>query len=246
MISLNGTKITPTIFPDGTSQVWKLTSLSPISNHILWNFENEAEVFHVMQLLTLINEYYMGSAVLEMPFLPYARQDKHVTNDSTFAGKVLISMLDSVPVRVVVTDAHNQDILPRHWHSRMPNAEVESAIKSTDSDYVVFPDKGAARRGYPTLDRGHLTLDKVRDPLSGDITGLRVVGPTINLRGKSCIIVDDICDGGRTFIEAAKLLYSLGTKEVYLFTTHGIYSKGTSVLKEAGIKRIFNKNGEVL
>lgn len=246
MISLNGIKITPTIFPDGTSQVWKLSNLSPISNHILWNFENEAEVFHVMQLLSLINANYLGSAVLEIPFLPYARQDKEISNESTFAGRVLISMLDSLPVRVVVTDAHNPQVLPRHWHNRMPNAEVEAAIKSTNSDYVVFPDKGAAKRGYSTANRSSMVLDKVRDPLTGDITGLAVVGPLLNWGGKSCIIVDDICDGGRTFTEAAKLLYNLGLKDVYLFTTHGIYSKGTSVLKEAGIKRIFNKNGEIL
>ena len=44
----------------------------------------------------------------------------------------------------------------------------------------------------------------------------------------------------------AKELYKLGALEVQLFTTHGIYSKGVQVLKDAGIVKIFNRKGEVL
>ena len=59
---------------------------------------------------------------------------------------------------------------------------------------------------------------------------------TINLaaglsrKDKKVLIVDDICDGGRTFIELAKVLRAKGAETVDLYTTHGIYSKGTKVL----------------
>jgi len=58
------------------------------------------------------------------------------------------------------------------------------------------------------------------------------------------MIVDDICDGGATFILLAKELYAAGAKEVNLFVTHGIFSKGLIPLYEAGIKRIFTQDGE--
>lgn len=58
-------------------------------------------------------------------------------------------------------------------------------------------------------------------------------------------IVDDICDGGRTFIEAAKLLQRLEPKEIHLYVSHGIFSKGLKVLTEAGISKIFTHKGEV-
>ena len=47
-----------------------------------------------------------------------------------------------------------------------------------------------------------------------------------NVEGKNCLIVDDICDGGRTFTDLAKKLNDKGAKELYLFVSHGIFSKG--------------------
>ena len=57
MIKFNGIIVRPTIFPDGTSQVWKLANLSEdddAENHILWEFEDEAEIFHLAQLVELV------------------------------------------------------------------------------------------------------------------------------------------------------------------------------------------------
>jgi ribose-phosphate pyrophosphokinase len=66
----------------------------------------------------------------------------------------------------------------------------------------------------------------------------------LELTGKTCLIVDDICDGGGTFVLAANYLHSLGAKNIALYTTHGIYSKGTDVLSDNHISRIFNYKGE--
>ena len=58
-------------------------------------------------------------------------------------------------------------------------------------------------------------------------------------------MVDDLCDGGATFILLAKELLSKGAKEVHLFVSHGIFSRGLGVLFDAGIKRVFVKDGEM-
>ena len=50
--------------------------------------------------------------------------------------------------------------------------------------------------------------------------------------GRNCLIVDDICDGGGTFIPLAKKLKNAGAKTVTLYVTHGIFSKGLDPLKE--------------
>ena len=83
--------------------------------------------------------------------------------------------------------------------------------------------------------------EKVRDQLSGKITSYELKGKP---EGMNVMIVDDICDGGATFVILAKALYEGGAKEVNLFVTHGIFSKGLEPLKEAGIKRIFTQDGE--
>ena len=89
-----------------------------------------------------------------------------------------------------------------------------------------------------------VVLDKVRDQLSGHITGMDFVRkPEIDV--KNVLIVDDICDGGRTFCEASKLLKKEFGCVVHLYVSHGIFSRGLEPLRKSGIERIFTKNGEV-
>jgi phosphoribosylpyrophosphate synthetase len=65
-------------------------------------------------------------------------------------------------------------------------------------------------------------------------------------KDKRVLIVDDICDGGKTFELLAKDLYNAGAEEVNLFVTHGLFSKGLIPLKLAGIKRIFTNKGQAI
>src|SRR5271169_755117 len=115
MITLNGHLITPTIFPDQSSQVWKIdeTYFRCNDNSILWEFENEAEFIWLAQLKQLITMKYGTSAytILELPYLPYARQDKEVTNESTFALFTFAPLLNSLYFDVVkIFDPHNVDL----------------------------------------------------------------------------------------------------------------------------------------
>lgn len=251
MIGLNNRTITPTIFPDKTSQVWKLdpeliAEIEEGTSIIQWEFENEAEIIQVLQLATLCNKISKNGLkpMLLVPFLPYGRQDKEVSNETTFALSVFLNVLNNSRLfaRVATVDAHNTSI--EGLINISANNYLEGVIKLTEPDVICFPDKGATTRGYSTEGRPSLHLDKVRNQSTGEIEGLEYKGE-LDLTNKVILIIDDLCDGGRTFIEAAKLLYSKGAFRVCLFTTHGIYSKGVQVLRDAGIKRIFNHKGEV-
>ena len=57
--------------------------------------------------------------------------------------------------------------------------------------------------------------------------------------------MDDICDGGATFTLLGYALQAMGVTEIHLYVSHGLFTKGTQVLREAGIKRIFTKVGEI-
>ena len=63
-----------------------------------------------------------------------------------------------------------------------------------------------------------------------------------DLTGKYAVIIDDICDGGGTFIPIAKELKAKGCRKVVLYVTHGAFTKGTQVLFENGIDEIFTTN----
>ena len=62
---------------------------------------------------------------------------------------------------------------------------------------------------------------------------IRTELPTMDLRGvEHIIIIDDICDGGRTFIELAKAIREITTLPIHLIVTHGIFSAGFKQLFE--------------
>jgi ribose-phosphate pyrophosphokinase len=249
MIKLNGHPITPTIFPDKTSQIWKIDKsyfnrVNGKGNTIRWEFEHEGEFMHLAQLRMLMDQEAFGFyLVLELPYLPYARQDKEVTNESTFALRSfcnLVNTLDFDEVRVF--DPHNAALTSELlWDTKIAMPNISKIVKEAGNATPVYPDAGAAMR-YVAINKV-LYCEKIRNQLTGEITGLRVKG---KVQKKSYIIIDDICDGGRTFIEVAKKLYAGGAKEVHLYVSHGIFSKGLEPLREAGIKRIFTRKGEVL
>lgn len=244
MITLNGHQVTPTLFPDKTSQVWKLPEriLNYKENKIFWEFENEAELFHLAQLCQLLDNY-RGEKHLYVPYMPYGRQDKEVGNGACFARSTFLSILLTLGLDSITTiDAHSET---PGVNSLYPSAAISQAVVGTKATHVCFPDSGAEKRYKVELPC--IILGKDRDQATGEIRGLKhMLSFDPPARWGRILIVDDICDGGRTFIEAAKLLHSLAPQaEVSLYVSHGIFSKGTRVLRDAGIKHIFTKNGEV-
>lgn len=248
MIKLGEYVVVPTIFPDGTSQVWKLPEdILKSESTISWYFENEAELSHVLQLAKLSEYTRKDRPHLIMPFLPYGRQDKEIANDKTFARQVIMDVLKPHFFTMSTYDSHSKC-------DGVASLPVDGAIGFSIDNFkphiICFPDKGASTRGYNTGGFPIIILDKKRNQINGEIEGLIFrhedgLYYEFMTSGSNILIVDDLCDGGRTFIEAAKLLKEHGAKNVGLYTTHGIYSKGTKVLFDNGIDRIFNLKGEV-
>jgi ribose-phosphate pyrophosphokinase len=251
MIKLNNTLVIPTIFPDKTSQVWKLPEelLVTIEKDqecaIYWEFENEAELIHIAQLKTLLDTY-CEFVFLHMPYLPYARQDKHISNTSTFAFTTFVKLLNSLNFsRVTTLDAHN----PAKIHlidrieDNFPRKQILNAFEKTQSDLLLFPDAGAQKRyGAHNMVKS-VWANKTRDAQTGHISDVWIEG---KVKGRKLLIVDDICDGGMTFKLVAKQALKEGAKEVHLYVTHGIFSKGLQTLHDSGISRIFTHKGEVV
>lgn len=231
-----------TIFPDGTSQVWKLDSnklFQDGNNKILWLFENEGELMHVCQLAQLLTRHYECSPDLHVPYLPYGRQDKLISNETSFSLFTFESMLRTSGIhRINTFDAHS---------------DAAASVKSTPAvdfhkslpqhDLICFPDKGAAQR-YKESYYGSKVIfcEKVRDQLTGNITGLKLITMGHDLTNQSVLIVDDICDGGMTFIKVAEALNPFKPKQVNLAVSHGLFSKGKQCLHEAGITNIYTTN----
>jgi ribose-phosphate pyrophosphokinase len=106
---------------------------------------------------------------------------------------------------------------------------------------LCYPDKGALIKYKDMYNFPYIYGNKTRDQETGHILDYQLVG---DCDGQRVLIVDDICDGGMTFQLLARDLLAAGAKEVNLFVSHGIFSKGLKPLREAGIKNIYTKEGE--
>lgn len=238
--------VRPTMFPDGTSQVWKL----PLNNiggfcRVMWNFESEAELIHLIQLITLLHVSGIHIDELYVPYLPYGRQDKHASNEATFALLPFLHMLPELTAFCMTLDAHS-NVSSGVFSSYSPLKYIKRAIKGSRADVLVFPDSGAKTRSL-TSDlpvRDFVVLDKNRDQSTGQILSQIIDKSASNysaLAGRRLLIVDDICDGGWTFTSAAKLLRETepSIASIDLYVTHGIFSKGFECLHQAGIREIY-------
>ena len=109
-------------------------------------------------------------------------------------------------------------------------------VKNTnDTVALISPDAGALKKIYDVAKKFNIsnvtTASKVRDIVTGNI--IRTELPTMDLVDVDYfLIIDDICDGGRTFVELAKEVRKQTDKPIYLIVTHGIFSGGYEKLSD--------------
>lgn len=238
MISLNGKTIEFTLFPDNASQVWKIPEDEFLTNSFVkWDFHHEGEFIRLAQLKDLLDSKACRVS-LEITYLPYGRQDKEISNNTTFGLYTFARLLNSLNFdKVSIIDPHSSVALEliRKSKAFYPIEDVNRLVEDLNIDLLCYPDNGARFKYRPIYKHNHIYGHKIRDQLTGHITNYSVVG---EVKDKKILIVDDICDGGATFLLLTKDLLVLGAKEVHLFVTHGIFSKGRKVLLNSGIKTI--------
>lgn len=260
--------VTPTIFPDGTSQVWKLPQeiIDCAEVEVVWNFENEAELISVCSLSKLLTAENVGCC-LTIPYLPYARQDKQVSNNTTFNLEVLGNILATTDYKsLLIVDPHSYEnanrVLAVFNGSRdclvltKPFKFHRDVCDKVQPDCIVYPDAGAANR-YEIEGYNRIIFYKERNQLTGEVSHSTISYRSLNCgytiqnadikdvvsENKSYLIIDDICDGGATFTSIARKIKEFDPNaDITLAVTHGIFSKGKQVLKDAGINRIFTTN----
>ena len=108
---------------------------------------------------------------------------------------------------------------------------------------VVAPDAGAIKKTYEVCKKLELQnviiASKIREMISGNITKTEIQKIDNNI--KKIIIIDDICDGGRTFVNLAKEIKKQTDKPIYLIVSHGIFSAGFDELLSV-IDEIYTTN----
>lgn len=259
-LSINGCEVNHSShsFSDGATGV-KLISAVPVRPEtalitVLSNGKVNEELFEVASIVSLLRDLRSNIRIdLYIPYTPYARQDRRMVRHDAFSLKVYANLLNSLNLsRVYVLDSHSgvapalinncveipQDFVLQELTNMYPRSENNLVI--------ISPDLGAVKKASKAVDvfgaQGISYLNKVRDPATGQITKLSLFGGSegLGIKGKNLLIVDDLCDGGGTFIQAAQYLNQFEPASIDLYVTHGIFSRNTPELRAAGIDLIFS------
>lgn len=192
----------------------------------------------IMELVLLVDALRRAAGAhikihLICPYLPYARQDRVCATGEALALKVMCGIINGLDFSTVtVWDVHSDVSLALLNNAfNIPQKVFVGRVGWTRATTVlVAPDAGAIKKTQDitkALGIPMVRADKIRSVEDGSITGTTVY--TEHVGDKDFLIVDDICDGGRTFIELAKVLRPLTNGKIYLYVTHGIFSKGLDV-----------------
>jgi len=230
-----------------------------IKNHIQYN--NATEVVFTTKLKNGDDFLKLAAAVnaftnlgtgskfyLEIAYYPGSRQDRVCNPGEVFSAKMYANLLSSITQweSIQILDQHS-DVSSAVLTNGFNNSNIRfvnlalNALDITDG-VIVSPDAGANKKVYEVakvLNQNTYGIfdvvraDKLRNLKTGEIIETTVYAD--DLKGKTCIIIDDICDGGRTFIELAKVLKAKGASHVILIVTHGIFSKGFAPLLDENL-----------
>jgi ribose-phosphate pyrophosphokinase len=208
----------------------------------------------LMEALLMVDALKRASAkriTVVLPFYPYARQDKKHRGREPISARLVADMFKTAGAhRLMTVDLHTAQIQgffdgPVDHLFALPLLADHVEAHWGDGDLVVVsPDAGRVRVAERWTDRlgcGLAIIHKRRDPnVPNEVKVGEVVG---QVRGKTCILVDDMIDTGSTITKAAELLFDNGAADVIVTATHGVLS-GPAVdrLKNSRINEVVVTN----
>jgi ribose-phosphate pyrophosphokinase len=202
---------------------------------------------HIMELLIMIDALKRASARevnVIIPYYGYSRQDRKAKARQPISAKLIADLLQtSGAARVVSVDLHAPQIqgffnIPIDNFRAMPLIANYFSLKNLENVCVVSPDHGGVARARDLaniLQTPIAIIDKMRpEPNVAEV--MNIIG---KVRGKNCIIIDDMIDTAGSISAASHALVEAGAKDIYACCTHPLLSKNAvDLLMESPIKEV--------
>lgn len=201
---------------------------------------NSEKVMELIMATDALRRMGFKNLNLFCPYVPYSRQDRVCNPGEALSIKAFCTLINSQRYQKVYTLDNHSDVCSALLSNQV-DIDVPSIIAGhIDIDFkgkiaLVSPDAGALKRTHNIAKRfsnlAVIECSKTREVSTGEITGVKVHNDSYSSLDyfDKLLIIDDICDGGRTFVELAKVLRENGAKRIELFVSHGIFSKGLGV-----------------
>ncbi|HNU91091.1 MAG TPA: ribose-phosphate pyrophosphokinase [Spirochaetota bacterium] len=206
---------------------------------------------HLMELLLMIDAAFRASArriTAVIPYFGYARQDRKVEPRVPISAKVVANILHAVGIKRVLTVELHSDQIQGFFDVPVDNListpiMVDYIKKLNIEDaIIVSPDTGGVERARflgKRLNAGLAIIDK-RRPEANVSKVMHVIG---DVKGKNCILLDDMIDTGGSISGAARALREDGARDIYCVATHPVLSADAAEkLRSAEFKEIVVTN----
>lgn len=184
---------------------------------------------------------------LFIPYLPFSRQDRTCSVGDPFSLEIIANILNSCNFKTItVLDIHSDASFKyiRNLESLSFKKSIQFDRSSFDNYIIVSPDNGSRKRcnNFLHVHSKNETVEfsKVRDPNTGNLSGFECEKQ--DFEGKDCLIVDDICSRGGTFMGIAKILKERNAGKVLLAVSHYEGIADEKKMKESGINMVYKTN----
>lgn len=239
-------------FPSGCEE--HVSVQGPVAgNHVRINarVQTSGELMRVFLATDAVRRMGAKEVSLFIPYLPYARQDRVCGPGESMSASVMAKLINSQNYTDVLSIDPHSGVMPAlidNFTEVRCVGHVMAAKAAYPEAVFCAPDAGAIKRTeYMSAavdnQNGVISCFKRR---TEDGLSMEILSSNVSLVDTDIIIVDDICDGGRTFIELAKRFKEAGANKVVLCVTHGLFTKGVVPLLEAGIAGIYTTNSYVI
>lgn len=233
------------VFPDGQPHI-KLDAESLAGTakaaplRILTRLAGSNDVLLALFLKNALDYAEFTHVELHVSYLMAARMDRVMQDGEPFSLKVMAALLNGAGFKkVCIFDPHSEvstALIDRSYavtnHLFVKDALKDYIGRNAESRYsLVSPDAGALKKIHKLAQalEIHDVIEclKERDVKTGRLIAFQTIAD--DLGGRTCFIIDDICDGGGTFAGTAKMLREKGAGKIVLVVSHGIFSKGTAI-----------------
>lgn len=221
-------------FPDGESYIRYTEDVSGEDVVIVQSTYPPQDV-NLIRLLLLIDaakDLNANSVTTVVPYFAYTRQMRRSRPGEAVSVKAIINLIETAGAdRFITVDIHHKSVLkwfniPVQNLSAIPLLANFLKDRGLTGAFSLAPDDGALeanKKADKILGRGYGCLDKKRDVITGE---LKVKRKKFDVKGRDCVVFDDIISTGATMEVAVKILKKQGTRRVYAACVHPILVAG--------------------
>ena len=233
-INLNtGEGVKITIFPDNQPHINIHQVEEGDDVKVICSITDTSKLLQLLETSNALDNLFAKKKVLVIPYLMAARYDRLMQHGDSIDLKVVADLVNMCRFeKVFLYDVHSEvSLLLIKNAVGITNEALVKAYEKPDA-VLICPDAGASKKvgkyfGWNSNIKEIVYCSKNRDLATGKIS-LEILEPQ-ECTNKNCVIIDDICDGGGTFLAIAE---KIQPAHLTLIVTHGIFSKGFDTLQK--------------